>query len=326
MTLDILMPHYKESFDVVKPYLDSVALQGGINFDDVGVIIVNDGDDVVFDESLFAGYPFKITYLVKKHEGVSAARNYALDHSTADYVTFSDCDDMWLNLYGMHMVFSAMNERYDAITSLFIEEHKEPDGSYKIIRRDKDSTFVHGKIYRRKYLVDEKIRWRKELTIHEDGYFNCVALTCTDNKKEITTPFYIWKWRDGSAACKGDTKFVLRTYADMLKTRTAICKEVKKRGFVNEYYDFVCRTVIDSYYDFNKPEYLKPENAELVANAEKAFRKFYMKFRQDYNECNVQRIAEIMYLARGQAYVNGLRIEQRTITEWLTHIVKDVEE
>lgn len=324
MTLDMLVPRYHEPWEVVKPLLDSVALQGGINFADVGMIIVNDGEGDRLDDELFKAYPFKVTQLDKKHEGVSAARNYALDHSKADYIMFCDADDMWLNMYGMHMVFSAMQERYDAITSIFIEEHKEPDGSYKIVRRDKDATFVHGKIYRRKYLVDENIRFRKELTVHEDGYFNCIALTCTDNKKEIETPFYIWKWREGSAACKGDTNFVLRTYGNMLATRTAICKEVKKRGYINEYFDFVCRTILDSYYDFNKPDYLKPENKLLVEQAEREFKKFYQKFGQDYKECNIERIAEIMYLARAKAYVGGFRVEQRTVTEWLNHIVKDV--
>ena len=40
------------------------------------------------------------------------------------------------------------------------------------INRERDSTFVHGKVHRRQYLLDQRIRWNPALTIHEDSYFN----------------------------------------------------------------------------------------------------------------------------------------------------------
>ena len=44
-TLEILVPQYKETDDVVKPLLDSIAIQQNVDFDDIGVIICNDGSD-----------------------------------------------------------------------------------------------------------------------------------------------------------------------------------------------------------------------------------------------------------------------------------------
>ena len=79
--LDILITHYKEDFSVVKPLLDSIALQQNVDFNEVGVIIVNDGDEVVFDKKLFEGYPFTIEYYIEEHGGVSHARNKCLDYS-----------------------------------------------------------------------------------------------------------------------------------------------------------------------------------------------------------------------------------------------------
>lgn len=46
MTLDILIPQYKETDEIIKPMLDSIALQQNVDFKDIGVIIVNDGSDV----------------------------------------------------------------------------------------------------------------------------------------------------------------------------------------------------------------------------------------------------------------------------------------
>ena len=86
MKLDILVPQYKETKEVVKPLLDSIALQQLVDFRDIGVIIVNDGSDVFLDEDWLNSYPFKVTYHKNEHLGVSGTRQKALDLSKADFV------------------------------------------------------------------------------------------------------------------------------------------------------------------------------------------------------------------------------------------------
>ena len=45
--LQILVPQYKETEDIIKPLLDSIEVQQNVDLkNDVGVIIVNDGTDV----------------------------------------------------------------------------------------------------------------------------------------------------------------------------------------------------------------------------------------------------------------------------------------
>ena len=43
MKLSILIPQYKETEEQVKPLLDSIALQQNIDFNEIEVVIVNDG-------------------------------------------------------------------------------------------------------------------------------------------------------------------------------------------------------------------------------------------------------------------------------------------
>ena len=52
MKLQILVPQYHETDDVVKPLLDSIALQQNVDFEEVGVVICNDGSDVFLSEDL----------------------------------------------------------------------------------------------------------------------------------------------------------------------------------------------------------------------------------------------------------------------------------
>lgn len=323
MKLSICVTRYKEPWDVCADLFDSIALQRGINFDDIEVIIANDGESDLLDTSLFNILPFNARYISHKHCGVSATRNLAFDNSTGDYVMFCDCDDMFLNNCGLHLIFSAMNEMPDIITSSFVEE-QYVDGTYKIMRHDKDTTFVHGKAFRKQFLIDEKLRFKEELTIHEDGYFNLVAAICAETKKEIATPFYLWKWNDNSVVRKNRDGFVLKTYENLMDCRIAICDELKERGYIDEYINCVVKTIVDSYYDFNKPEYRAKENKALRDKGERAFKKFYTKFHTEFDEANINRIAEIMAISRANAYNNGFKVEHYTIGEWLKHIVKDV--
>lgn len=323
MKLSIIITHFKEPFEICKPLFDSIALQQGINFADIEVIVVQDGKDG--REALkpldTAVYPFKPIVVTMKHNGVSAARNYGLQGALGEYVMFCDCDDMFLNNYGLHLLFSAMAEQPNAITSTFVEEQKLKDGSYKIIRREKDSTFVHGKAYKRSFLNENNLRFNNELTLHEDGFFNLLAVVCAeDSKKYIETPFYLWKWNDNSTVRFSPVNFVLRTYPHLMKCRIALCKELEARGFVNELIDAVVKTVLDSFYDFNKPAYMDKDNLEYRIAGEKAFKEFFSIFKREYFECATSRKAEIAYVSRTNAYVNGLIMESTTINDWLKHI------
>ena len=178
MKLQILIPQYHETEEVINPLLQSIAIQQNINIkEDVGVIICNDGSDVFLSEEYLNSFPFEIKYLKNEHKGVSAARNACLDAATADYVMFCDADDMFFNVCGLYIIFREIaGEGFNALSSVFIEETRNfKTGEIVYINREMDSTFVHGKVYRRNFLKYNNIRWNDSLTIHEDSYFNCLA-------------------------------------------------------------------------------------------------------------------------------------------------------
>lgn len=320
MKLDLLVPHYKEDWSVCKNLFDSLATQRGINFDDVRIILVNDGNEVILDDSNFKKYPFKTVYLVNEHKGVSAARNFALDSSDADYVMFADIDDMFLNNYGLHMVFSSMSEGFETLHSCFIEEQPEDNGGWKILRHDKDITFVHGKVHNRQFLIDNNLRFDESLTIHEDGHFNYMVHTVADNVKYITTPFYLWVYNEESTVRKDKEDYIYKTYKELMEVRTAIAHDLLERGFVNEYIDSVVHTVANSYYDFCLPAAINKKTSVMIKNAEKEFKKYFTEFGKEYYEANPTRIAEFLMIGRTNAYAKGLLTEDKTLKDWLTHI------
>ena len=320
MTLDILVPQYKETEEVIKPLLDSIAIQQGIDLNDVGVIIVNDGSDVFLHEDFLHQYPYKIQYIKAKHEGVSATRQKAFDHSKADYVMFCDADDMFFNACGLWIVFREMQVGFDSLTSVFLEQTKIPGRDELVfINREQDSTFVHGKIHRRQYLIDQNIKWNPSLTIHEDSYFNILCQKLSPNVKYCPTAFYLWRWRDESV-CRNDFKYILKTYNNMLDSNTALVNEFLKRNRYQDAQFYATSMVYDAYFTMNKDEWINQENKEYRDATEKRFAEYYRTFKQMVETIPMNFKAMILQGLRNRFYQEGMLLETTKFEVWIRHI------
>lgn len=322
MKVSMIVTHFNEEWEICKPLFDSLAMQLGIDFNDLEVVLVEDGGNELNTE-LF-DYPFVIKTYNEGHKGVSASRNIGLDHATGEYVMFCDCDDRFISAYAIHLfVKAAKTGHFDLIKSPFVED-QVIDGDLKLIRHDGDITFIHGKMYKRQFLIDNAIRFNEELTIHEDGFFNVIGnMLAAGNIHEMQPAVYLWKYRDDSIVRADRDCYVYKTYDHLMKCRRAICLELKKREYFAEYFQAVSKTICDSYYDFQRHDALKPENKELIKKAEKCFAEYYAEFKDDYKNVNINDIAQMLYLCRVNAYANGMKVEQETLSQFLTRIVKE---
>lgn len=325
MKLQILVPHYKETAEVIEPLLDSIAIQQSVDFNEVGVIIAYDGDDaeeLPVDE--WSKYPFKIEHLHADKGGVSATRNAALDASTAEYVMFCDADDMFCHVCGLYIIFQEIDIGFDTITSVFIEETRIPNTKQIVyINHDMDSTFVHGKIHRRQYLIDNNIRFNPDLTIHEDSYFNILAkeLAPVERAKYCPTPFYLWKWRDESV-CRHDPDYILKTYNNMIDSNDALVDQFKNRGVEEKARFYVGFMLFDAYYTMNKKEWIDKTHRKYRSAVEKRFSAYYTKHRKEWNALTEQERMIISNGIRSRSVNEGMPMESVTMDDWLKHVEK----
>ena len=320
--LQILIPQWKETEDIIKPLLDSIELQQNVDLkNQVGVIITNDGTDVKLSEEFLSKYTFDIEYYHNEHKGVSATRNYCLDKATADYVMFCDADDMFCNVCGLWIIFREIeNGGFDSLVRNFVEESRHPQTKEVLyINREMDSTFVHGKVHRRKYLLEQNIRWNDSLTIHEDSYFNCLCQRLSQNVKYCPTPFYMWKWRDESV-CRNDFKYILKTYNNMLDSNTALVDEFMKRNMFPNAQFYAVSMIYDAYFTMNKDEWINQENKEYRDNTERRFKQYYLKFKFLLDSIPLQNKAQIIQGIRNRFYQEGLLLETITFDTWIKHI------
>ncbi len=322
-TLDILVPVYNESTEVIEMLLDSIALQQNVDFDDVKVIFCSDGGANNLTGDVVNNYPFEIEYYFCEHKGVSATRNECLKRSSADYVMFCDADDMFFNACGLYIIFREMNSKdgFDTLISAFVEETRHPDtGEVIYVNHDQDATFVHGKVHNRRFLLDNNIRWNNDLTIHEDSYFNCLCQQLATVIKYCPTSFYLWKWRDDSV-CRHDPKYILKTYSNMIDSNTALVKELKSRRKDTKATFFIVNMVYDAYFTMNKDEWLNQENQEYRDAVEKRFKKYYEEFEKDFNSITDDDRRLIIRGIKNRMFEEGLIMESITFDDWIKRIM-----
>ena len=321
MKLQILVPQYKETDEIIKPLLDSIAIQQNVPFEEFGVIICNDGSNVKLSREFLDSYPFSIEYYQEPHGGVSATRQACLDHAVADYVMFCDADDMFCNAMGLWMIFREINLGvFDSLTSVFVEETRHPlTKEVLYLNREMDSTFVHGKVHRRRYLIEKGIKWNPNLTIHEDSFFNIQCASLSQNVKYCPFPFYLWKWRDESV-CRHDPKYILKTYRNMLDSNSALIEEFRKKGHPDKAAFYTVFMIFDAYYTMNKPEWIDQENQEYRNSTEKHFSEYFKKHKKTWETFPYQEKVNISQGIRGRSVQEGMMMESMTVDEWLRHI------
>ena len=324
MKLQILVPQYKEKKEVLKPLLDSIALQQGIDFKEVGVVIVNDGyPKTKIPEKFFKAYPFKIEYYMEEHRGVSATRNACLDHATAEYVMFCDADDMFFSMVGLNIIFAEMDKPggFNSLTTKFYEEvHR--DGKVWFTEHKQDRTFVHGKFHRRQYLIDKNIRFNDKLTVHEDSYFNFMATTLADDPNTIKysdVPIYLWKWRNESV-CRHDPLYMQKTYNNYIDSVTALVEQLLERGKEPNANMLICTQMFDTYYLMNTEAWLKQDNQEYRINTEKRFRDFYNTFHERFDKLDKSMKLVVSNQVRAGKIGAGMEMEKQTFEQWIEYI------
>lgn len=299
MTLEILIAQYLETEEIIKPLLDSIAIQQGVNLNDINVIIANDGTNTILDDTFLNQYSFHIDYYLKDHEGLSGTRNFLLDRSGADYLMWCDADDMFLSNIGLQIIFSKIWEKeFDYLYSDFMREVKRDNGNmkYDIL---KNEPHVHGKVFRRQFLLDNNIRWLDNLYHNDAVFFTPLCKGCANPDKivYIQYPFYLWKWNDNSTTRETNYWF-LKNFNYFILAITKLVEELLVRGLLKHAQSAATSFIYMVYFIYSSDDWQTEENQLYVENALQGFSYFYNKYSSLASLYNEKELAPIIKNAR----------------------------
>ena len=264
MTLDIIVPHYNEPWKTGKKLFDLLALQRDVDFRDFRVILVNDGDEFDISEQIFRQhYPFETVVISIPHSGVSAARNRGLRYSSARWVMFCDFDDTFTSIYSIRMIMDALEtSQYDLLWFPFYVEINERQK--RQIRSEINLIFIHGKVYRRSFLIDHGIFFEESLYFSEDAAFNQLVNMEIDPEhvgridSEIVP--YVWTYRPGSVTTHPDN--IYRNSVGLFRRQKYVAEQHLAHGDM-EAHDWVSiRAMCDVYVTMHRAD-LKNDKTDL---------------------------------------------------------------
>lgn len=226
--VNIIIPAYNARATITHT-LDSLVAQTTKNF---MVTIIDDHGEETYDD-IVEEYERRGLFLklvrLEENIGPGRARQYGIDHSSMfDYIMFIDADDIMMPRAVQVLYKEAKKGDFNIIDSDFFREETSqymPAGQRPI-------TWIHGKIYKTKYLTDNNIRFLDELDRNEDSYFNLVAWNGTDKKAVLNEWTYLWCDNPTSLTHKdGENGFFFDTWDQYIFSQVkGLCKLFELRG------------------------------------------------------------------------------------------------
>lgn len=325
--LSILIPTYNETEAMVKRLLDSIAIQQRINFDEVEVLVMHDGDENTFKDELFEGYPFDVNYYIGKHRGVSATRNELLERAKGEYVQWCDADDFFHSAWAFFPVFREMKIGFDALVGNFLQETPLPNNPNDFVIMEMQMNgmqFVHNKVYRKKFLIDNEICFCEQSNVHEDHVIMGLAKAYSQNIKYQPMPTYTWGWNDNSV-CRKDPLYLQKTTKWLLKNSAFMIEKLLKRGRNDIAREVAFSMLMDIYYSLNAKLWLDTANKEFRDECEGYFKHYYNHYNQYAQQLTEDKKNQIIAGQKMMHTQQGVLLESVTFETWLSHIEKEVE-
>lgn len=229
--MDIIIPAYCAE-QTINRTLASIYMQ---TFkDDIYVYIVGDCDGVDYSNNLFRDL-LDIVYLsTEKNVGAGGARQTGINNSNSEYFMFIDADDCLASAFSCELLYyNAISNNADIVAGSFDNDIRE--GKKVSVGENNGSlTWLHGRIFKRKFIQDNNICFRESLRTNEDCYFNQLAFSYEPNAINMHKVCYSWIWTDGSLTRTGASDNRFHILYDYIQAAEAYIDEVCMRKMTDK--------------------------------------------------------------------------------------------
>jgi cellulose synthase/poly-beta-1,6-N-acetylglucosamine synthase-like glycosyltransferase len=316
--IQFLVPQYKENEETISFLLDSIETQLHIDKKDMGVIICSDGGEYILDQKFLDKYSYDIEYVICEHRGVSATRNSALILSDAEYVMFCDADDGFVSNIGVYSLIRSLdlNPKSEMLSSkIFIEDNV--NGYPEFIVGDHNNTFVHGKVFRRDFLISHELFFDERLKIHEDSYFCNIINFYAKNKSYNNNAFYCWRKNPNSVS--NQEYYFVKTMWRLLLTNNSLVNLMRTINVEKERIsESVVDVVLQLYCEMQNDEWYLKEHKEYLDRTYGVLYWYIMNNIEYYNSISEDKFKSILMNVRNGHHYKS--VEWFTVDQFIEKI------
>ncbi len=257
--ISIIIPIYNVK-DNLNRCLDSVIKQSYTNLE---IILIDDGSsdgsENICDE--YANLDKRIKVIHKKNEGVSSARNTAINIATGKYIAFVDSDD-WLENDCINTLYNEIiNQKVDIVRgNYYIDDENNICGVGNLLefsneKIDKNNdikenllkNILNGKflsyvwllLINRNKLINKKIYFKEKISMMEDTIFYIELLT-SDMSMYISNK-KIYHYYNNQKSITKSLNNILNNIYTILNVNY-ILKDILERNKYNNLYEVVINT------------------------------------------------------------------------------------
>lgn len=320
MILQVLIAHYKEPEEIVQRLLDSIKLQQNINFNNIEIIIANDGAEVLLSEDFLKSYPFNCKYFILEHGGISKTRNALLKAATANYIMLCDCDDIFIDLFSFYYILSSIkkNPNSELFSYNFYEElYDDKNDTHYYRPHPYDIFCIHGKVFKRDWLIDNNIFYQDSQYCFGDTYFVGLCARLCTNKSYCEKPIYLWKYNKDSVS-RMDNYFIVKFKMKLLSDELLI-DELLKRKCVDGAKEAVLFMLYESYYMTTYENWVKGQEEETRIICEEILKKLIKKYEELLASCNRLEHARVLNIVANNYLKSAAPLPNKSFEEWLKY-------
>ena len=276
--VSVIIPVYRVPLDYLRTCFDSLVAQ---TMQECEFIVVSDGAPKAeyFACKEYEAKDSRFRVFMREHSGVSATRNYGTDQAQGEYITFVDCDD-YLQGNALDICYKwAKKWNSDILATNYAEETmKKNVPSPRIwsskpvpeINRTKRESILRefirlkpnsisrgpwGKLYRRRYLLDNNLFFATHLTIGEDLVFNFFCFCKAPILSFLSETFYFYRNNTESVTKSFNRNFFYEHIKPIL--------EIQKRSG-NKFEDLLGREALDIFFQSWPYCYMNPQNTDSL--------------------------------------------------------------
>lgn len=200
MLLDIIIPQFNENDDAIKPLLDSLSMQEGVDFSDIKITIVNDCSNVFLTKEFLESYKlFNINYINNdKNTGPGLTRQKGVDSTDGQFIMFCDADDELYDTKALSIIIGFLKQYSPnyLVTNICVEVMNNKGERGCLIKKNTDTfPWMHGKVYKRSFLIDNEIKFSPYVRHLEDSYFTTCLLGMIDQREISYLDYTTYRWK-----------------------------------------------------------------------------------------------------------------------------------